>query len=460
MKKFYIITGIIVFVSAFSMCHKADIFPVSEYDDRLSGGAATALDASSRAFENTVDGLSARDIVIHNTGDATFGQTFVAPPSPIFTGLGPVYNNISCINCHRNDAEGIPTAGFSNSALLIRISMNNSIDANGGPLAVPGFGTQVQDQAVIGARAEANVNITYTDLPVIYPDGTVVTLRKPTYLLQNPYTTLPSDCLLSPRLAPPLVGMGLLENIPESTILSFVDANDANGDGITGKANYVYDAYTQKKELGRFGLKANTPTLITQVASAYQQDMGVTSYVFPEESAFGQPQMNVVHGDVQPELVDSLLNYVVYYVKTLAVPARRNVKDADNVSGLALFNQINCSGCHRQTMQTAVDVTLPQISNQRIHPYTDLLLHDMGPGLADNRPDYLASGSEWRTSPLWGIGLLPIANGTPYYLHDGRARTLEEAILWHDGEAKNAKQKFLNLSLAQRNQLLQFLQSL
>ena len=441
------------------MCNKAGVFPASGYDDRMSGGAATTLSASASAFSDMIDGLDARNARVHEIGDQTFAQTFVAPPSPIFTGLGPIFNNISCINCHRNDAEGIPTAGFSNSGLLCRLSLPGA-DVNGGPLSIPGYGTQLQDQAVLGATPEASVNIGYTDLPVTYPDGTVVNLRKPSYTLSNPYTTLPGNYLLSPRLAPPLTGMGLLENIPESTILSFVDAGDANGDGITGKANYVYNPYTKRKELGRFGLKANTPTLQVQVATAYQQDMGVTSYVQPEESAFGQPQMNGVHGDVQPELVDSLLNYVVYYVKTLAVPARRNVNDPTNAKGSQLFTQLNCSGCHRPTIQTGTDLSLPQISSQRIHPYTDLLVHDMGDGLADNRPDFLAGGREWRTAPLWGIGLLDIANGTPYFLHDGRARTIEEAILWHDGEAARSKQQFMQLAQSDRAALLKFLSSL
>lgn len=459
MKKFYIIICISIFVGAFSMCNKAGVFADSGFDDRLSGGAATVFDATTHAFSNEMPGLDTRSARVHQIGDQTFAQTFVAPPSPIFTGLGPIFNNISCTNCHRNDGEGIPTAGFSNSGLLFRISQPGT-DANGGPLGVPGFGLQIQDQAVLGVQPEATMNISYSDLPVVYPDGTTVTLRQPAYLLQNPYTTMPASYMLSPRLAPRLVGMGLLENIPESTILSFVDANDANGDGITGKANYIYDEYTKKTELGRFGLKANTSTLLLQVATAYQQDMGVTSYVQTTESGDGQAQMSVVHGDVQPELVDSLLNYVVFYIKTLGVPARRNITDADVQRGSVLFNQINCSGCHRPTMQTGVDVNLAGISNQRIHPYTDLLLHDMGSGLADNRPDFLANGNQWRTAPLWGIGMLNITNGTEYFLHDGRARTFEEAILWHDGEAKNAKQKFMQLSRTQRNQLFAFLQSL
>lgn len=459
MKKLYVITFLAVFICTFIMCHKATDFPDSGYDERMSGGEATTLDASSKAFSNVVDGLNARNGEVHILGDATFGQTFVAPPSPIFSGLGPIFNNISCINCHRNDAEGIPTAGLSNSGLLCRLSLPG-IDLFGGPLEIPGFGTQLQDQAVVGIRPEANVDISYSFLPVAYPDGTVVTLRQPAYSLKNPYIPLPASYLLSPRLAPPLVGEGFLENIPESTILSFVDANDANGDGITGKANYVHDYFTNKTELGRFGLKANTPTLLTQVATAYQQDMGITSYVFPKESAFTQTQMSGMTSDVNVELPDSLINYVVYYIKTLAVPARRNVTDADVVLGKALFAQANCTGCHRTTMQSGIDLTLPQISNQRIHPYTDLLLHEMGTGLADNRPDYLASGTQWRTKPLWGIGLLTAANGTPYYLHDGRARTVEEAILWHGGEAARSKQAFMRMGITDRARLLKFILSL
>ena len=195
-----------------------------------------------------------------------------------------------------------------------------------------------------------------------------------------------------------------------------------------------------------------------QVASAYQQDMGVTSYIFPQESSFGQSQMNNQPNSV--DLPDSTLNAVKFYVQTLAVPARRNVNDATNKKGEALFMQLNCSGCHRPTVVTGTALTLPQLSNQRIHPYTDLLLHDMGEGLADKRPDFLASGSEWRTTPLWGIGLFEKTNGIPFYLHDGRARTIDEAILWHDGEAKQSKVQFMQLTKADRNAVIQFIKSL
>lgn len=457
MKKFSIIGLLTVFVLAFSMCHKSSVFDDANYDDRLSGGAATVFDATSKAFTHEVDGLNTRDQHVHELGDVAFEQTFVASGAARFGGLGPIFNNVSCISCHHNDGKGTPTAGFSTSSLLFRLSLPGE-DEHGFPNFVPGYGLQLQDQSLFGVPAEAKVSISYGDVPVSYPDGSTVTLRKPAYTVTNPYMPLPANYLLSPRLAPPVFGAGLLENIPEAEILSYVDANDANGDGISGKANYVYNLYTKQKEIGRFGLKANTSSLLVQVATAYQQDMGVTSYVQAVESIFGQSQYDNKADD--PELPDSILNAVTFYVKSLAVPARRNTTDPEVKAGEKLFMQLNCSGCHRQTVQTAVDVTMPQISNQRIHPYTDLLVHDMGDGLADNRPDFLATGREWRTMPLWGIGLFGKTNGTPYYLHDGRARTMEEAILWHDGEAKNAKNAFMQLSKVDRDRVIKFLQSL
>ena len=264
---------------------------------------------------------------------------------------------------------------------------------------------------------------------------------------------------LSPRLAPPVFGLGLLENIPESAILSFADETDKDGDGIKGHANYVYNPQTNQREIGRFGLKANTSTIKVQVATAYQQDMGVTSMIRNREASWGQPQCAGISDD-KYDLPDSTLKAVTFYVKTLAVPARRDVEDAEVKRGETLFNQLNCSGCHRTTVQTGIDIGVPALSNQRIHPYTDLLLHDMGEGLADGYTDYLANGNEWRTAPLWGIGLFEKTNGTPYYLHDGRGRTIEEAILWHGGEAEKAKSNFTKLNKTDRQAVIRFLRSL
>lgn len=459
MKKLYIISCIAILVTGLSMCHKADILPDDGYDDRLSAGLATNFDASSHAFTHAIDGLSARDQRVHDLGDQTFESKFVAPPAPVFGGLGPIFNNVSCINCHRNDGGGLPITGSATAGLLIRISQAGT-DAQGGPLGIAGFGLQVQDQAILGAKPEASIGISYTEIPFTYPDGTVVNLRHPEYQLLNPYIPVPVPYMLSPRLAPRLVGMGLLEKIPERTILSFVDAGDQNGDGISGKANYVYDSYTRRTEIGRFGLKANAPTLLLQIALAYQQDMGVTTYATPDESSLGQEQHHAATDNVKSELADTMLNYVTFYVKTLAVPARRNVTDPDVKAGSVLFNQVNCAACHRPTMMTGSEPNVPQLSGQRIHPYTDLLLHDMGEGLADNRPDFLATGRDWRTQPLWGLGMMQKTTGAAYFLHDGRAKSIEEAILWHGGEAQKSRDAFAQLTAGQRAQLIKFLNSL
>jgi CxxC motif-containing protein (DUF1111 family) len=457
MKKVFVILGALSMVMLFSMCRKAQVFSDEGYDERLSGGMATVFDETSKAFGHMMNGLTGNDELTHEIGDVAFEQTFVAAPAPINSGLGPVFNNVSCVSCHHNDGKGTPTAGDVNSSLLFRISPNN-VDQHGGPIGMPGYGGQLQDLAIFGKQPEGKVNISYSDVIVTYPDGEKVTLRKPTYTMQNPYIGMSGSYYLSPRLAPPVFGLGLLENIPESTLLSFADEYDRDGDGISGRPNYVYNPVSQQKEIGRFGLKANTATIQVQVAGAYNQDMGVTSRIFKQESAWGQTQLDNLNDD--PELADSTLDRVVFYIKSLAVPARRDVTDATVKRGKELFIQINCAGCHKAVVQTGVDITMAARSNQRIQPFTDLLLHDMGDGLADEYNDFVANGKEWRTAPLWGIGLFEKTNGIPYYLHDGRARTIEEAILWHGGEAQNATDKFKQLDKANRSAVIKFLKSL
>lgn len=454
--------GIVLLMASLSLllsqCHKAEEFSEADYDARLSGGAATVFDESSRAFTHGIASLAGRDLEIHELGDKHFEQTFVSAPAPVNSGLGPVFNNVSCISCHHNDGKGTPTAGFTNSSLLFRVSVPGE-DNVGGPAALSGYGGQLQDQAIFGRQAEAKISIQYTDEVVNYPDGSKVILRKPLYTMSAWYTgAAPAGCLISPRMAPPVFGLGLLELISEKTMLAMSDEQDADGDGIKGRPNYVYNPVTQRTEVGRFGLKASVPSILVQVAGAYNQDMGITNSVFSKESSYGQPQADGLADD--PELPDSVLNAVVFYIKTLSVPARRDVANPSVLNGEKLFTRLQCATCHRPTLQTDVDVRFAYLSNQRIHPYTDLLLHDMGDGLADNRPDFKANGREWRTAPLWGVGLFEKTNGVPYYLHDGRARTLEEAILWHGGEAVAAKNKFMALSKNDRDNLVRFLKSL
>lgn len=457
MRKLKVIGVLSLLVLVMVKCQRSAVFPQSQYNDQLSGGDETTFDFTSKAFGNSFEGLSAYDEHVHEAGDLIFNQSFVTSPAPIHQGLGPIFNNTSCASCHHNDGIGLPTAGDSQSSLLMRISLPG-MDEHGGPVAVPGYGLQVQDKAALGKQPEAKVNISYAYQTYYFNDGTPYELRAPTYTLSNLYTPISGSYLLSPRLAPPMIGLGLLEAVPESEIIAGADPNDANGDGIAGKANYVWDQATQKMQLGRFGWKANTASILTQISAAFNQDMGLTNRVFPSESSYGQSQYDGLNDD--PELPDSTINQVKYYAQTLCVPARRNVTDPTIKRGEQLFILAKCSACHKQTLTTGVNVAFPQLSNQVIHPYTDLLVHDMGPGLADNRPDFKAGGQEWRTAPLWGVGLFQTVNNPGYYLHDGRARTITEAIMWHGGEAAASQAYFSNLSTSDRNAMLKFLQSL
>jgi CxxC motif-containing protein (DUF1111 family) len=261
----------------------------------------------------------------------------------------------------------------------------------------------------------------------------------------------------SPRIASQIVGLGLLESVSEATILAGADENDRNGDGISGRANVVSGGITGPRRLGRFGHKANTASLLVQTATAYNEDVGVTSPLLPTENCALQLPLCGPH---DPDISSEHLSAVTFYTRTLAVPARRDVKDADVRRGADLFVQAQCSACHTPTLRTSAQAVEPELANLTIHPYTDLLLHDMGPGLADNRPDFRASGSEWRTAPLWGIGLSSFVTGHTRFLHDGRARTMEEAILWHGGEATAAREFYVRLTKSQRDALLRFLSSL
>jgi CxxC motif-containing protein (DUF1111 family) len=322
-----------------------------------------------------------------------------------------------------------------------------------------GYGTQLQDKAVAGKVPECKMGITYSVISGSFSDGEPYELRDPHYTMSNYYSAINNpDYYISPRLAPPVFGLGLLEAISEMDMKQMQDVNDADGDGISGKINYVWDPVSKSRRPGKFGLKANAPNLLVQVAGAYNQDMGVTNSVFPDENSWGQDQYDQLNDDI--EIPDSILHAVKFYVQTLSVPARRNVSDPVVLKGEEIFKNLKCVSCHKQTLLTQVDVSMPYMSNQRIHPYTDLLLHDLGPGLADNRPDFDADGQEWRTAPLWGIGLREVVNYPAFYLHDGRARTLNEAILWHDGEAQSSKNMYKSLPKADREALIVFLKSL
>ncbi|MCY3870581.1 MAG: c-type cytochrome [Gemmatimonadetes bacterium] len=429
-------------------------------DSALSGGeAATVFDATSQAFEMPIPTLSPDELDKFFAGDFAFEQIFVTAPADVNPGLGPVFSHTSCVGCHLRDGRGRGAFGAEPpfvGSMLMRVSLPG-FTPHGGPVPVPGFGVQLGDRSNYSVALEARVQVSFYETTETLSDGEQVYLKHPIYTIVDAYQPLPAGVLLSARMAPPVFGRGLLEAISEADILALSDPGDANRDGISGRPNYVYNFRTGQMELGRFGLKANNPDLLQQTAGAYNEDMGVTNPYFPQESVLGQPQHDGRNDD--PEISEEILDITTFYLQTLAVPARRLWDDPQALRGEALFESTGCANCHTTTFKTD-NHSISSLSNQTIHPYTDLLLHDMGEALADNRPDYEADGREWKTPPLWGIGLTETVSGVPAYLHDGRARTLLEAIMFHGGEAEQSREAVRNLSKTDRDALLAFLQSL
>ncbi|MEW5915015.1 MAG: di-heme oxidoredictase family protein [Gemmatimonadota bacterium] len=427
----------------------------------MSAGSATVFDVSGRAFEQPIATLSADRLARHELGDSLFSLGFLdaatGPSGTPNVGLGPLFNNTSCFACHEQNGRGQPPlAPRAFRGMLFRISMP-PIFADSAPRPVPAYGGQLQNRAIVGQTPEGTVEITHERLTGTFADGSSFELQRPVYQLVSTYVPFPPNAQMSPRIASQIVGLGLLESVSEAEILARADENDRNGDGISGKANVVSGGITGAPRLGRFGHKANTASLLVQTATAYNEDVGITSPLLPTENCALQ---HPICGPHNPDISRQHVDDVTFYTRTLAVPARRNVRDPEVRHGATLFLQARCSACHTPTLRTSANAVEPELSNLTIHPYSDLLLHDMGPALADNRPDFRANGSEWRTPPLWGIGLSSFVTGHTRFLHDGRARTLEEAILWHGGEATAAREFYTRLTKAERDALLRFLSSL
>ncbi len=390
-------------------------------------------------------------------GDSFFTQNWVTAPASTEArdGLGPMLNAQSCSSCHIRDGRG--AADGEQPGLLFRIGIIHDGAAQSDPV----YGDQIQDRAILGVEPEASIRTIYTEETGTYPDGATYRLRRPVHELDDlAYGDVSVETVLSPRLAPPVFGAGLLEAVPEDDVVGRADPDDADNDGISGRPNRVLEVASGETTLGRFGWKANVPTVEQQVAAAFIGDIGITSSLFPADNC--TPTQVACAGAINggsPEITQELFDQVVFYNRTLAVPARRNLEEPGVVAGAALFEEAGCASCHQPRHETGAS-DIEALADQVIYPFTDLLLHDMGPDLADGRPDGEATGSEWRTPPLWGIGLTETVNGNVNFLHDGRARSLEEAILWHGGEAEEAKRAFIGLSSGQRTELIEFLESL
>jgi CxxC motif-containing protein (DUF1111 family) len=428
------------------------------------GGDTTRVDASRNSFALPAPTLTNEERQRFEIGDSFFTQNWVIAPASTDArdGLGPTFNARACASCHVLDGRGIPPGSGDDAALglLLRLSVPGE-GPNGGPLGDPIYGGQLQDNAVNGVPAEGRVDVSYALITGVYADGTGYELRDPTYTIVDlAFGPLGDEVMISPRLAPQVIGMGLLEAVPEAAIVALADPDDADGDDISGRVNRAWNPATGQLELGRFGWKANQPTVEAQASDAFLGDLGITSSLHPQQNCTdAQASCQTAASGGDPEVTDSRLGSVTFYSRTLSVPAMRDADDDEVGDGAEVFDSIGCSSCHVGTMQTGAS-DLPALSDQTFHPYTDLLLHDMGEGLADGRPDFEASGSEWRTPPLWGLGLADDVNGYRFLLHDGRARTFEEAILWHGGEGQAAADAFRTLPAAERAALIRFLESL
>jgi CxxC motif-containing protein (DUF1111 family) len=398
-------------------------------------------------------------------GNRLFNTNWVQAPASVktFDGLGPMFNRVSCDGCHTHDGRGQPPAKGQGpmESMLFRLSLPG-VSEHGGVAPLPAYGDQLSERAIPGVAPEGRAVIAYTEVPGSYGDGAPYSLRKPAYAITDAgYGALPGETLISPRVAPQVIGLGLLQAVPEASLLKLADPGDKNGDGISGRPNHVWDQAQNKTAIGRFGWKANQPTLHQQNAGAARGDMGISTSLSPEQNCTSAQAacLAAINGGA-PELSEEFLEKLTLYTMTLAVPAQRNGADETVKKGRALFSAMGCAACHAPTMTSGYAAGFPELSNQTFHPFTDLLLHDTGPGLADNRPDFQATGQEWRTPPLWGLGLVPTVNGHDFLLHDGRARGFAEAILWHGGEAQAAKEKFRTAPKDARDALIAFLKSL
>jgi CxxC motif-containing protein (DUF1111 family) len=424
----------------------------------------TVVDASANAFAYPLPDLTAAERRAFVVGNSFFKQNWVAAPASAAErdGLGPLFNARSCSSCHLRDGRSAPPADgdVDRHGLLVRIGVRR---ADGGPDEPhPHYGAQIQDQALPGLVAEAQVALGIETVPGSYGDGTPFELlRIEPRLVALAHGDLGDDAVLGARTAPHLVGLGLLEAIPAAAITAAADPDDRDGDGVSGRAHWLGDDGTPP--LGRFGWKATQPTVHAQTAAAFVHDMGITSPVHPHEvlTATQRESLQFTSGGA-PEIDAATFDRVVFYTRTIAVPQPRTDGGEPVARGREAFAAFGCAGCHTPQWTTggADDSDVPALRGRTIAPYTDLLLHDLGPELADGKRDGEAAPGEWRTAPLWGIGLIPVVNGHERLLHDGRARGVAEAILWHGGEAAAARERFRRAPAAERAALVAFVRSL
>lgn len=449
-----------------------------QFETNQAGAATVRPRMNADAFSQPSENLGFDEELDFKVGNGLFRKIWVSAPSSTLAsdGLGPIFNARSCQRCHIKDGRGHPPEGADDTAIsmFLRVSIPGGpdVDAIEDYIATqpdPTYGLQLQDFGLPGHPAEYRLEIEYTETKVQLSEGETASLRVPTYSAADlGYGPLHEDAMLSPRIAPQMIGLGLLEAIPAADIMAAADPDDANGDGISGRYNIVMSGEFDAPMLGRFGLKAGAPTIKAQSAGAFAGDMGISSPLAPGGHGECTPSQtecraarngnDTAQGGTEIDAVG--LDLVTFYSRNLGVPARRDADDPAVLRGKAVFYDAGCTSCHTPKFVTHRLQDQPAQSFQLIWPYSDMLLHDMGAGLADNRPESRATGREWRTPPLWGIGLTETVSGHSNFLHDGRARSLLEAVLWHGGEAEAAKDKVISMPAADRADLIRFLESL
>lgn len=443
--------------------------------EELPGGKATSRRSASNAnaFSHASGNISFEREFDFKIGNGIFRKLWVSAPASTNSsdGLGPLYNARACQRCHLKDGRGHPPESLSDNtvSMLLRVGIP-SVDDKPPAKPDPVYGGQIQDFAIQGHKPEARIELRYEEFAVELSGGGKVMLRRPKIKLADfAYGAMNPKSKISARVANQMIGLGLLEAISAEDIVAIADPEDADGDGISGRPNMVMNLEAGMVEPGRFGWKAGQPTVRQQSAAAFSGDMGLsTSLIRPGAGDCTGPQAACLQalngadpakGNV--EVPDEMLDLVAFYARNLAVPKRSNAKSDQVLAGKTLFNSAGCAACHIPSFQTldSRDVA-PEQRAQIIWPYTDLLLHDMGEGLADGLPEGQAMGREWRTAPLWGIGATKTVSGHTLFLHDGRARNIAEAILWHGGEAQSSRDGFAAMSAKERADLIAFVNSL
>ena len=442
-------------------------------DATLSAGSFTIRRFDRQAFSEPASVLTLKQRQTFMVGRNVFNRQWAAITSLNGDwGLGPTFIADRCSACHVNTGRGSPPKSSDEQLLsmLVRLSIPGTGE-HGGPKPHPNYGDQIQNRSMDGRNVdlafagapvpnEADLFLDWEEQTVAFADGETVTLHKPKLRIENlKFGELGNDVMLSLRTAQPLVGIGFLDAVPEETILSIAEKQRALN--FNGRPNRVWDAVNKRLALGRYGWKANVPSLKQQIAAAAIGDMGVNSNLFPEQNC--PPAQTICAKQLPgnfPEIIDHEIDALELWLQGLAVPARRDVNDPEVRRGAALFSSAQCAVCHVPEMKTGKFSKLPQLSDQVFHAYTDMLLHDMGDELADGRPDFKAGPRDWRTPALWGLGLSQTVSGSTAMLHDGRARNVTEAILWHGGEAEVAREAFRNMTKSEREALVKFVEAI